>query len=604
MGRRLQMAPTRTVGIDLGTTHSVVARVNEVGHTEIVPDREGHLLVPSAVLFDDTRTIVGEEARLRGKLHPERLAACIKRDMGAPFYSQTIGGERLPPEVIQACILNKLRQNVLSSAGEECSAVIAVPAYFNDAQRRATAEAGVMAGFQVMDILNEPAAAALAYGEQTRYLFPDDCLGRGHYLLVYDLGGFTFQATLLEIDAGIIKTIATEYDKHLGGHDWDMRLVDYFAEQIIRQQGADPREDPGSLDDLLYRAVTAKLALGLRLLTTVTLGGGNRPCNIRLTRDDFLRLTSDLLERTAAVTERLLDRAGIRWADVPSVLLVGGATQMPAVGELILARTGREPLKTVNAAEAVARGTAIYAANLLGASESLGRRPTFKITNVSTYSLGIEGVDPKTKHKVNKILIPRGTQLPVVVKKDFVTKSSAQQTITIVVLEGEDPDPSKCTIVGRAVLRGLPVDLAAQWPVEVTYAYSANGRLTIDARVRYTDRSAHLEMHRFDGMSEENLLRWKTVIAQESGFAAYRAVLEHAKHVRSSQPIAISAGETSDQQHSENGILSFLKRYMPFAFHRKSREDAVRDGNAPPEKHEGLPAKLKSADLTTDGTTH
>ncbi len=571
------MTASSAVGIDLGTTHSVVACVNNAGHTEIVPDLEGRLLVPSIVLFDDSRTIVGEEARLRAKAHPERFAACAKLDMGASCYSQTIGDRQIPPEVIQACILNRLKQHIQRGVAPGYGVVIAVPAHFNDVQRRATVEAGAMAGLPVLDVLNEPMAAALGYGEQTGYLLPDAPAGHPQRLLVYDLGGFTFEATLLELDGGNVKTIATEYDAHLGGHDWDMQLVDYLAEQAIEQGKEDPRRDPSRLDNVLHRAAVAKIALGIRSATTVTLSSGNETYSVRLTRDDMSRLTTDLLERTAAVTERLLNRVGISWPDVPSVLLVGGATQMPAVRALIKTRTGRDPLQTVNAAEVVARGAAIYAAHLIGNAATTGRQRQFQITNVSTHSLGVEGVDTKHGTKVNKILIPRGTPLPVTVKRDFVTKASAQQTIAIVVLEGEHPNPEKCTTVGRAVLRDLPGDLTAQWPVEVTYTYAANGRLSVDVRVRYTERAVHLELQRSGGISQENLARWKNVIGQESGFAAFQQVLDHAERSRLSQPIALPMGSLVSPKEPEVGILSFLKRYMPFAFNRGTRDTAARE---------------------------
>ena len=561
---------TRAVGIDLGTTHALVAYVNAAGHTEILPHREGNLLVPSVVMFDDTHTFVGEEAKLRGKTHPDRLAACVKLDMGRASYSQSICGLRIPPEVIQACILNKLKQQMDFSLGQDVGVVIAVPAGFNELQRRATTTAGEMAGLNVLGVLNEPVAAVLAFSEHLAYPTAGGAEERLNYL-VYDLGGYTFEATLLAVQPWAFTTLATAQDPHLGGHAWDMRLVDYLAEQFIRQHGIDPREHPTSLENLLHRAAKAKIALGVRDATTVTVSHEGKSINVPITRTQFLESTADLLQRTIDMVERLLSEVGLSWQDVPRVILAGGATRMPEIRRVLSQRSGFEPLCFVSPEECVARGAAIYAGNLLAAQQSSVHQPTFSVRNVSTHSLGIQGVDHKGR-KVNKILIPRGTPLPAAATEDFVTKTSAQKSITVIVLEGEESDPAKCTTVGRAVLRDLPDDLTEEWPVQVTYAYSADGKISVEARVRYTDRSVHLEVHRAREMSRNQLQRWRRAVQSEQGIAAVKQVLaeEHRERMARSVP---DASDASDQpEPSQTGVLSFLRRYMPFAFKHTAKQ--------------------------------
>jgi len=561
----------RAVGIDLGTTNSVTASIDESGHTEILRDSESNLLVPSLVLFDDERTIVGEEARLRGRNRPQRLAGCAKRELGRRYYSQPIDGVRIPPEVIQACILNKLRQNIAGRLSLDFGTVVAVPAHFNELQRQLTAEAAEMAGLQLLDIINEPVAAVLAFGEHMPLLSPPGTRTNDFRILVYNLGGYSFEATLLEVQPEVFTTLATDCDLQLGGHDWDLRLVDYLAEQFIRQHGVDPREIPQGLDQFVAAAVRAKHALGVRHQTTVTLHHGELSCEVRLTRAVLADITRDLLERTAQTTEALLAGARLTWHDVSHVLLVGGATRMPMVHQLIEQRTGRLPDLGINPSEAIARGAAIYANNLLRAAT--GGRRRFQIKNLSTHSLGIEGNDPKSGKKINTVLIPRGTPLPSKVTKNFAIKASKQKSLTIRVLEGESVNPEKCLTLGHATIHDLPAELSAEWPVEVTYAYSASGLLQIDARLRYTDRAVHLELARVGAMTQMHLQRWKAAVLAAGSFRVYReiALLERRDQLA---PAITTTTPSTEVAESQTGLLSFLKRYVPFAFDRATNLSA------------------------------
>ncbi len=560
------MSNSIPVGIDLGTTHTIAAIVNTFGHTEMLRDREGEHLMPSAVLFDDDRTIVGQEARLRGRAKPSRLAAYPKRDIGRPFYSHPLDGLQLPPEVVEACILNKLRISLLNPLGRDAGVVIAVPAHFNETQRQATAAAGEMAGLCVLDIVNEPVAVVAAFGEHTSLLA--DLIGPTR-LLVFDLGGYTFEATLLEIAARTIRTIATERLPQLGGHDWDVRLADALADRFKSEHGCDPRETAKGLDQLMNLAVRAKLALSVRRRTSLLLNYGGKTASVRVTREEFEQQTADLLTQATSLCDKLLRMANWKWSDITRTFLVGGASQMPSVSHALQRKLGKEPESRVNPEEAVARGAALFAANLMELGKATGRAPQFQVANVSTHSLGILKVDPQTGRAVNKILIPRGTPLPAKITRDVVTRHGDQHSITIQVLEGESSNPAECVLLGRITIHDLPPDLSDQWPVEVTYVYDAQGRISVEARIRYTDRVVRLKTARLCGVSANHRARWKQVIMSAPGFAKYQEVNRWTHDVDAPPPIAHDAPPDESPPEEQPDSMSLVRRLMPFAF-RKS----------------------------------
>ena len=564
------MSQNLAIGIDLGTTHTIASIVGKAGHSEILRDREGDHLMPSVVLFDTDRTIVGHEARLRGRSRPTRFAACPKRDIGQPFYRQPLDGIQLPPEVIQACILNKVRVSMLAPLGKECGVVIAVPAHFNEVQRQATALAGEMAGLRVLDLINEPVAVAVAFGEHTPLFRPDTVEQAPTRLLIFDLGGYTFEGTLLEVAAGTIRTIATERMPDLGGHDWDLRLTDVFAERFIREHGADPRETAAGLDHLLQLAAQAKIALTTRSHATVSINFKGNLTSVRVSREEFEAMTGDLLGQAMSLCETILAQAGWKWSEITRTLLVGGATRMPMVTDALTKKLGQAPEAGVCPDEAVARGAALFAANLMQVGEAIGRLPRFKLANVSTHSLGIEGVDPVSGQKINKILLPRGTQLPAKITRDFVTRQNHQQAVTIKVLEGESLNPRECVTIARIALRNLPEDMSDQWPVEVTYAYDAHGRISVDARIRYTDREVHLETARLGGVSELHRARWKLLVMSAPGFASYQEMDRWVRAMDAPPPVVIVSSPEEVDSPEEAASLSFLQRIMPFAFRKRA----------------------------------
>jgi len=522
------MTNVKPVGIDLGTTNSAVAWVNRSGRSVMVRNAEGDLLTPSVVLFDDAEIVVGKEAQSATLVHPDYVAEWVKRDMGSPVYSRAIRGQHLPPEVIQACILRKLRADLVEALGPEARVVITVPAYFDEPRRKATADAGEMARLSVLDIVNEPTAAALAFGEIHGYLSPTGGATDRIHVLVYDLGGGTFDVTLLRLEPGNVCTLATDGDVQLGGHDWDLRLVNHVAESFRKAHGVDPRHDPVGCSRLYREVVAAKHSLTARGRATIRVEHGGFSDEIRVSRAEFEEITADLLERTAHTTRQLLVAAGLDWADVSRLLLVGGATRMPMVQEMLRRTTGIAPDHTVHPDEAVARGAALYASHLLAEQAEAGRGSSFQVTNVNSHSLGVEGIEQETLRKANIVLIPRNTPLPVKFTERFVTKRAGQSSIVIRVLEGESSAPDQCTPIGRTVIRNLPPDLPQGWPVEVTFEYGVNGRLAVHGVVPGTQRRAELSIERNVGLSGERVSRWEGAVSSTSGFGAFETLVDEA----------------------------------------------------------------------------
>ncbi len=520
------MAQLKAVGIDLGTSNSAAAWTDAGGRSAMIRNIEGDLLTPSVVLFDDAEIVVGKEAKNAVAVKPDRVAQWVKRDMGSPVYSRPIRGEYLPPEVIQACVLRKLKADILYALGPDFGVVITVPAYFDEPRRQATVNAGEMAGLNVLDIVNEPTAAALAFGETLGYLTPDRTGAKtAMAVMVYDLGGGTFDATMLQLAPGDIRTLATDGDVQLGGHDWDLRLLNLVAESFKQFYGVDPRDDPPGLNRLYNSVVEAKHALSARSRVTIRVEQGQVSGEIQVTREQFEEITADLLDRTAYTTRQLLEASKLSWSDVQRVLLVGGSTRMPMVQRMLLHLTQLDPAKTVNPDEAVARGAAIYAGHLLAAREGGGHGASFQVTNVNAHSLGVQGIEPQTLRKTNVVLIPRNSPLPARFTERFVTKSDSQRSIVVQVLEGESSLPAECTAIGRAVIRDLPPGLPKGWPVDVTFEYGANGRLRVEAVVSGTQNWTSLQIERNTGLSSENLQGWQQAVASTAGFVAFGPML-------------------------------------------------------------------------------
>ena len=496
-----------SVGIDLGTTYSVIARVTSAGYPEVVPNSEGQLTTPSVVFIEDDVVMVGAEAAKAALLQPERSADCFKRDMGAPYYSRKVCGKQMRPEALSAFVLKKLKQNAEPKIGAIGGAVITVPAYFNDLRRNATFEAGRLAGLAVVGIINEPTAAAMAYGYER---YEDDT---EKIILVYDLGGGTFDATLMRVSGqGKFETIATDGDVMLGGKDWNDRVLDYVANQFAQKAGGDPRDDPISFQDLASRVEDAKRTLSMRKFVSIPVTHAGQRLAIRLDRDKFMGLSSDLITRTQTTIELLAEEAGVALDEIDDILLAGGSTRMPMVAEMLENLFGRRPTQLIDQDLAVAKGAAIYAAHLrvqeedaaevyLGeAAEQLGE---MQCRDVNSHSLGVAAQTRDGGNK-NIVLIPRNTPIPAQRSRTFALARTGAQTIRVIILEGEAPTVSGCVKIGVCEIANLPSDLPIGTPVDVTFSYSENGCIFVHAEARGIGKSTSVEITRANALERQD----------------------------------------------------------------------------------------------------
>ncbi len=499
------------VGIDLGTTYSAVARIDEMGRPQTLNNAEGDKLTPSVLLFEGNNVVVGKEAVKAMGTDFELIADCPKRDLGHRMYHKVLGGRQYPPEALEAWILNKLRVDTTAQIGDFSKSVVTVPAYFDEVRRKCTQDAGYIAGLEVLDIINEPTAAAIAFGYQQGFLSGDGNTGPARRILVYDLGGGTFDVTVMEIEGTEYRALATDGDVMLGGHDWDQRLVDFVTEEFIRKFGLDPREDPNTHGLLWRECEDAKRTLSAREKASIACHYQGQAVRVEVTRKMFHEMTQDLLDRTAFTTKQTLQAAGLEWKDIDRTLLVGGSTRMPAVYDMLKQISGKEPDRSVSPDEAVCHGAALHAAHLL--AKFGGKAPDFTVKNVNSHSLGVVATDTKTKRPRNAILIPRNTPLPVTARRVFKTQKQGQKSILVQIVEGESASPDDCVQLGKCTVRNLPPKIPAQTPIEVRFKYEENGRLTVKVRVEGTDKALKHEIARENSLTQDQLDSWRKYIS-------------------------------------------------------------------------------------------
>lgn len=483
----------KVIGIDLGTTNSCVA-VMEGGQPVIIPNAEGARVTPSVVAFTKTgERLVGQVAKRQAITNPERTVISIKRHMGTN-YRVKIDDKEYSPEEISAMILMKLKQDAEAYLGEKITqAVITVPAYFNDSQRQATKNAGRIAGLEVLRIINEPTAAALAYGLDKE---------GNQKILVYDLGGGTFDVSILEIGEGVFEVLATSGNNRLGGDDFDQRIIDYIADEFMKEHGIDLRKDKMALQRLKEAAEKAKIELSSTLTTNINLpfitadASGPKHLDMTLTRAKFEELTADLVEMTMGPLRQALKDAGLTPDDIDKVILVGGSTRIPAVQEAVRKATGKEPYKGINPDECVAIGAAIQAAVLAGEVKDV------LLLDVTPLSLGIE-----TLGGVFTKIIERNTTIPTRKSQIFTTAADGQTSVEIHVLQGEREMAADNKTLGRFILDGIPPAPRGVPQIEVTFDIDANGIVHVSAKDLGTGKEQKITITATTHLSEDEIQR-------------------------------------------------------------------------------------------------
>ena len=481
----------KTIGIDLGTTNSVVA-VMEGGKPTVIANAEGMRTTPSIVGFSKTgERLVGQLAKRQAILNPDKTIASIKRHMGED-YKKNIDGKDYTPQEISAMILRKLADDASAYLGEKVtSAVITVPAYFNDAQRQATKDAGKIAGLDVLRIVNEPTAAALAYGLEK---------DKSEKVLVFDLGGGTFDVSILEIGDGVHEVLSTSGDTHLGGDDFDKKIIDWICAEFKKQEGMDLTNDKQAMQRIKEAAEKAKCELSSVVETTINLpyitadANGPKHLELSLTRAKFEELSHELLERCKKPVEQALSDAGLSKNDINEVVLVGGSTRIPAVQQLVKEYTGKEPNQSVNPDEVVAVGAAIQAGVLAGEVKDI------VLLDVTPLTLGIE-----TLGGVMTALVPRNTTIPVSKSQVFSTAENNQTAVDINVLQGERPMASDNKSLGMFRLEGIAPAMRGVPQIEVTFDIDANGIVNVSAKDKATNKEQKITITNSSNLSEADI---------------------------------------------------------------------------------------------------
>ena len=484
----------KAIGIDLGTTNSVVS-VMEGGKPVVITNPEGSRLTPSVVGFTKTgERLIGQLAKRQAVSNPDRTIASIKRHMGEKDYKVSIDGKDYTPPEISAMILQKLKADAEAYLGETVTqAVITVPAYFNDSQRQATKDAGKIAGLDVLRIVNEPTAASLAYGVDK---------GGEHTVLVFDLGGGTFDVSILELSEGMVEVKATSGDTHLGGDDFDHAVMNWMVEEFKKENGIDLSADKMSAQRLLEAAEKAKIELSSMMETPINLpfitadATGPKHLDLKLTRAKFDELTHDLVERTMGPTRQAMSDAGLSPSDIDKVLLVGGSSRIPAVQEAIKGYFGKEPDRSVNPDECVSIGAAIQAGIIVGEVKDM------LLLDVTPLSLGIE-----TLGGVSTKLIERNTTIPVRKSQIFSTAADNQPSVDIHVLQGEREMAAGNKTLGRFELSDIPPAPRGVPRIEVAFDIDANGIVHVSAKDLGTGKEQKITIQSDSGMSKDDIDR-------------------------------------------------------------------------------------------------
>lgn len=509
------MSKRTAVGIDLGTTYSAIGHIDAFGKPQIIPNSESERITPSVLLFDGNNAIVGTYAKQSAVAEPEKVVDFLKREIGKSKkeYSREFDGRAYSAEELASLIIKKLKNDAERYLDSEVTdAVITVPAYFNDAERTATIHAGQLAGLNVLQLLNEPTAAALSYGL--------DKLDQNQTVFVFDLGGGTFDVTIMRIEDHHIRMLATNGDHRLGGKDWDDLIVNLVAEEFDRMHGENPLLDLQSYQDLQSRALAAKVQLSSRPKTTIVHSHNGKSIKVELTREDFEKCAAPLTEKCKAICEIVMEEAQMKWGDIDKILLVGGMTRMPMVREMIAGLSSLPIEDDISVDEAVALGAAIQSTLCLleedeGRAEGerslppetreqfLGRDGgLIQVTNITSHSLGVVLWDEERMEEYVYPMIRKMSPVPAETVNSFGTASANMKKVVVRVVEGESTVPTECTALGTCHIE-LPPFLPKGSPVELTYRYNTNQ--VLDVVVDAFGKTNSVNIRRHTGLAEHEI---------------------------------------------------------------------------------------------------
>jgi len=549
-----------SIGIDLGTTNSAVAYINEHGKPAIIPNALGESITPSVICFKEGERLIGEEGKEMQALGMYPVAAFFKRQMGDDLFIFHADGVDYSATELSTLLLKKLKNDAEAQLGQTISeAVITVPAYFRDPERKATIEAGKSAGINVLQVINEPTAAAVAYGLNKT--------SKKQRILVYDLGGGTFDVTLLELEPNHVKVNNSDGDHQLGGKDWDERIIEYLASKFQDEYGIEPLEEAESLADMLVQAEDAKKRLTSFEKTVISIAHDGNKGKYELDRATFEQITADLMERTMSMTMRVLEDMRLKPRNIDGVLLVGGSTRMPMVHQFIEKQFGKPPMIGINVDEAVALGAALIAEERLTARQSkhiFALKGTTKTIDVTNHSLGMIAINHNQTAYLNSIILPKNAEIPCQETRPYQhrTRSRGENQLEIFMTQGESESPEDVAYLGRYVVQDIPYQKGGLAVLDVGYHYDESGTVQVDAKARNNNQKLKVRIEKLpDDVPQRFMKPPELQVEEPEHLTAYLAFdlsgsmsgtpLEEAKKA------ALGFLNNSDLSHCSIGIIAF-----------------------------------------------